>query len=151
MIRTVGSQEVAINIVKFIQKDETLADFFAERVVSWITECEARGLVNAILCEINEVKDVKAQNGLVKFMGTLAEKRPEDFIRHFSMTVQLIGKQKSVSLLKTGLGNLPTEKHLDEQISYSLGINLDRFLWTVFFQARISDRKAGLKDRKQKL
>ena len=119
MIRTVGSQEVAINIVKFIQKDETLADFFAERVVSWITECEARGLVNAILCEINEVKDVKAQNGLVKFCGTLAEKRPEDFIRHFSMTVQLIGKQKSVSLLQTGLGNLSTEKQADGHICYS--------------------------------
>ena len=39
---TVGSQDVAINVIKLIQKDDTLGDFFAEVIMSWVKEHRRR-------------------------------------------------------------------------------------------------------------
>ena len=42
-------------------------------------------------------------------------------------------------LRNAGIGNLSTKKQADGQVFYSC-LNLDRFLWTGFFQRRSSDR-----------
>ena len=46
-----------------MQKDETLGEFFADVIVQWVEEHEARGLLSNIIHELNQVAETKAQPG----------------------------------------------------------------------------------------
>jgi hypothetical protein len=50
----------------------------------------------------------------------------------------------SLSRLQSGLGNLSTKNQAYGQVFHSRALNLDRFLWTGFFQSRISDNMSVL-------
>lgn len=80
ILNVIGSQDVAINVIKIVKSDDSLAEFFAEVIVNvrivkfsffimlkyfkWIVEHEARGLIGNIIHELNQISETKAQSGL---------------------------------------------------------------------------------------
>ena len=63
-----GADEIAINMVKLIQKDESLGDYFAECIDDWIKQEKCRGIIKSVILEMINITDTTAQKGLVNLI-----------------------------------------------------------------------------------
>ena len=85
-----GADEIAINMVKLIQKDESLGDYFAECIDDWIKQEKCRGIIKSVILEMINITDTTAQKGLVNLVQGLARRAPMTLSREMIMLEELI-------------------------------------------------------------
>ena len=85
-----GADEIAINLVKLVQKDESLGDYFAECIDEWTKQEKCRGILKAVILEMINLGDTNAQKGLVTMVQGLARRAPMVLSREIKMLEELI-------------------------------------------------------------
>ena len=87
---TIGTEELAINVVKLVQKDEAMAEHFAEAIELWERTEKVHNFVHALLQEIMNITETTAQKGLVTLLQSLGRRIPHKMSASWVMLEELI-------------------------------------------------------------
>jgi len=86
---SLGNEELAINIVKLICKDETLGEAFAEAIEDWTRSEQVHNLVHHIIQEMINIEETTAQKGLVTLLRSLGRRIPQTVSKSWVMLEEL--------------------------------------------------------------
>ena len=85
-----GNEEISINIIKLICKDENLGEFFAEAIEDWTKTEQVHNIVRSIIQEMANVEDTSAQKGLVTLLQSIGRRIPQSLSQSWAMLEELI-------------------------------------------------------------